>query len=264
MIIKLNLARNCLRYIIKAYGIKEIYIPYYSCPVLWQAARQEGCYVKFYRVNEKFEPDMDFSSDAYILYINYFGVCSNIAKTLALKYKNLIVDNTHAYYSEAIGLASFNSLRKFFKIQNGAYLCINKKLDEKFKTDTINLIPVLFHEAYSKFVQNELFLNDEKEIKLISKFVEKQIETMDFNLDINQRKKLFLEYKNNFDKYNMIDTNLSENDIPYCYPLKTENEEFLTKLSEFNLLKLWDNDNIIALPLNDINYAKILINAFSE
>ena len=33
--ILLNSARSALRYVIRAYNIREIHTPYYTCPVVW-------------------------------------------------------------------------------------------------------------------------------------------------------------------------------------------------------------------------------------
>ena len=113
-LIKLNTARNCLRYIIRAYGIEEIYVPYYICPTIKSAIRKEKAKINFYHVDKKFMPVNDFGKDYFILYPNYFGICSKNVQILSKKYKNLIVDNAHSFYSDSLGLASFNSLRKFF------------------------------------------------------------------------------------------------------------------------------------------------------
>lgn len=164
--IKLNLARNCLKYIVRAYGINTIFVPYYSCNSVWKALREEGCKLHFYHINKNMMPIIQNSvnKNDFILYINYFGLCYENCTKLAKLYSNLIVDNTQSFYCKSIGLASFNSLRKFFKVQNGAYLHINKILEEKFTVDSLNLSPVLFHENYSEFVHNELILDSEKEI----------------------------------------------------------------------------------------------------
>ena len=45
--IPLNYARNCLRYIIQTYNIKEIHLPYYTCPTVWQAIQKEDCKIHF-------------------------------------------------------------------------------------------------------------------------------------------------------------------------------------------------------------------------
>ena len=45
-VIKLNLARNCLKYLIQVYAIRRIYLPYYTCSVVWNSAREEKWEVK--------------------------------------------------------------------------------------------------------------------------------------------------------------------------------------------------------------------------
>lgn len=82
-LIKLNLARNCLKYIIKSYGIKQLFIPYFTCPVVWQSIREVGCAVKFYHIDDKFLPITEFGKKDYILYTNYFGLFEDNCKILA-------------------------------------------------------------------------------------------------------------------------------------------------------------------------------------
>ena len=81
-LLKLNLARNCLRYVIKAYNIKEINVPYYICPTVLKAIRKENCRIKFYHIDQNFYPQKEFNKDDFILYPNYFGICTNNVKIL--------------------------------------------------------------------------------------------------------------------------------------------------------------------------------------
>ena len=88
MELKLNLGRNCLRMIIRLYGIKEIFVPYYSCKTIWSAIKKENCKIKFYHIDENFMPVEDFKQDDYILYINYFGLFEENCKMLISQYNN--------------------------------------------------------------------------------------------------------------------------------------------------------------------------------
>lgn len=275
-IIKLNLARNCIKYIIKAYGIKEIFIPYYTCNTVWQAIREENCNIKFYHIDKNFMPTIDFEPNSYILYTNYFGLCFENCKKLTKIYKNVIIDNAHGFYSTNLGLASFNSLRKFFKVQNGAYLYINKELTNKITNDQLHLTPILMQENYEKFLKNELMLNKEKNIKLLSKEVEKTMENIDFETDKQMRHSRYQKYTMFFSKYNTIQLTPNENNIPYCYPFNTTNSEILQKFVDNNLilLRLWQNipksfiehnmlNNTIALPLDHTPTFEKIIKLFS-
>lgn len=273
---KLNLGRNCLKIIIRTYGIKEIFIPYYSCNTIWQAVKEEHCKIKFYHIDKNFMPVNEFDENDFILYINYFGLYENNVKKLCQKYKNIIVDNTQSFYSKPEGLASFNSLRKFFPVQNGAYLWCMKNLNESFPTDDIHLAEATIHDNYELFRRNEHELNKE-EIKMISPDVEKAMKEFDFEKDKKQRVKIYKQYEKVLKNYNLIKLPKLEKNIPYCYPICTKNEKILQKIEENNIiiLKLWDKiaknlpeneflSNVGALPLTDEEYAyriiKIILN----
>ena len=189
-VIKLNLARNCLKYLIQVYAIRRIYLPYYTCPVVWNSAREENCEVKFYHIDKDFLPTEKFED-------------------LAKKYPNLIVDNSHSFFCKPLGLASFNSLRKFFKVQNGAYLFTSKQLEQVFDVDKIELQPVSMQEDYEKFLKNELFLDSQQQIKAISPNVEKMMNNIDFDAESIKRVRIFKQYEKVLKNFNNIQLDLN-------------------------------------------------------
>ena len=271
-IIKLNLARNCLKYICKAYGINKILLPYYTCPVVWNSLREESCEVKFYHLDKDFLPTEKFKKNDFILYTNYFGINSKNCKKLAKKYPNIIIDNSQGYFSEPLGLASFNSLRKFFNVQNGAYLFTSKQLEQVFEVDKIELQPVSMQENYEKFLKNELFLDSQKQIKAISPKVEKMMNDIDFEAESIKRVRIFKQYEKVLKNFNNIQLDLNSGDIPYCYPFSPNSEIIKRKLWSKNLvlLQLWKNfpksfieseflNDTIALPLDNAEYAEKII-----
>ncbi len=271
-IIKLNLARNCLKYICKAYGINKILLPYYTCPVVWNSLREESCEVKFYHIDKDFLPTEKFKKNDFILYTNYFGINSKNCKKLAKKYPNIIIDNSQGFFSEPLGLASFNSLRKFFNVQNGAYLFTSKQLEQVFEVDKIELQPVSMQEDYEKFLKNELFLDSQKQIKTISPKVEKMMNDLDFEAESIKRVRIFKQYEKVLKNFNNIQLDLISGDIPYCYPFSPNSEIIKRKLWSKNLvlLQLWKNfpksfveseflNDTIALPLDNAEYAEKII-----
>lgn len=271
-IIKLNLARNCLKYICKAYGINKILLPYYTCPVVWNSLREESCEVKFYHIDKDFLPTEKFKKNDFILYTNYFGINSKNCKKLAKKYPNIIIDNSQGFFSEPLGLASFNSLRKFFNVQNGAYLFTSKQLEQVFEADKIELQPVSMQEDYEKFLKNELFLDSQKQIKTISPKVEKMMNDIDFEAESIKRVRIFKQYEKVLKNFNNIQLDLNIGDIPYCYPFSPNSEIIKRKLWSKNLvlLQLWKNfpksfveseflNDTIALPLDNAEYAEKII-----
>lgn len=221
-ILKFNLARNCLRYVIKAYGIEEIFLPYYICPALIKAVRKENCHIKFYHIDNEFFPAENFEKNAFIVYPNYFGICAENVLKLNEKYKNLIVDNAHNFYMMDCGLASFNSIRKFFSVRDGAELFISKKIDKIFEKDFCKY-ENFDVENYEKFVENETRLDNE-DIKFLSDSTEKIFTS--FNLEKEKQKRLekFRLLHEKFGNINELKFTLNSLDVPFVYPLLLSDE----------------------------------------
>ena len=248
-LIKLNTARNCLRYVIRAFRIKELYVPYYICSAVRIAASKEDCQIIYYHINTKFEPQGDLPKSAYILYPNYFGVCSDIVNKMDEEYPNLIVDNAHSFFSEPKGIASFNSIRKFFPyLRDGAFLYTKSVLNEIFPDSDYKY--ELKELDYKDFIENEARLDSEN-ILLMSDC------TLNYfnKVDINKEKERILNKFNNCQKkYGQI--KISKGDIPYKYPiLKKTDAEADTLVKELEsegstIFRYWHN-----LPQNFPEYS---------
>lgn len=160
-VLKFNLAREALSYLISKYNIKEINLPYYLCDVIRHSVIISGCKPKFYHINDNFLPMTEFKKYDYILYPNYFGICNNNVDTLVNKYPNIIIDNAHSFYSEPKGFAAFNSERKFKSVKSGAYLYIKSNKNtminiEQTPKERINKF-LYMHNKYS--LTNHLDIN---------------------------------------------------------------------------------------------------------
>ena len=207
--IMLNSARNSLRYIIQSFNIKTIHIPFYTCPVVWNSIQKENCSIKFYHIENNFMPTCDFDENDFVLYTNYFGVCAKNVKELAKKYKNLIVDNAQAFYMPKYGIASFNSVRKFFGTPDGSILFSDKKIGKDL-TQSVSYnklthlgkrIDLDASSGYSDFRTSEGTLVD-AEIEKMSKLSIALLGNCDVN---NARKKRIENYfvlANKLDKTN--------------------------------------------------------------
>ena len=235
--IALNSARNALRYVVQAYGIKEIYIPYYTCPVVWEAIEKENCSVKYYHIDNNFMPIEEFPQESFILYTNYFGICAKNVKELAEKYKNLIVDNSQAFYMPKYGIASFNSIRKFFGVPDGALLFTDKTLDENLEKDISfdrcsHLLKRL--DVNAKFGYKDFQINDDKFNNEPIKYMSNLTKAIFNSTDIENAKQIRL---NNFNflhshlkQSNELDIKLDCDDIPLAYPYLLKDEVLRQKL----------------------------------
>ena len=266
--ILLNSGRNCLRYIVKAYNIREIFIPFYICPVIWQELRKENVKIKFYHIDQNFMPLETFPLDAYILYPNYFGICSKQVEFLAQRYENLILDNALAFFSEQEGLATFYSPRKFFDINDGGILFVDKKLPDNFEQDEDRFCEI---NDYNSFCKNELSI-DNQPIKKMSLKTYATLKQINFAQEKQKRIKMFFSFHKYFAKNNSLKINLTEKDIPYQYPLLSCNVEKIVDFFDKNniyLIKYGTNlpkyfpeynfvKNLLLIPMNENNLNLIL------
>lgn len=154
-----NLGREALLYIVKYYGIEKLFIPYYLCDVIRHTLVKAGCKPVFYHIDDRFLPDMEFNQNDYILYPNYFGICSKNVKLLTKKYNRLIVDNAHAYYDKPMGLACFNAGHKF-GFQNSTLWIKGENFNQE--TSLFKLNPKLRELALQR---NKLFCQLHQEYK---------------------------------------------------------------------------------------------------
>ena len=231
---KLNLGRNALKYIIRAYKIENLYVPIFTCPTIIEALISENCKPLFYDIDFSFMPTLDFPSNAFILYTNYFGVCSKNIDVLATKYRNLIIDNCHALFSQPHPniIASFYSPRKFFGVTDGSYLYCKKTLDEDFPMDIsyprfkmcLKRLELGSDSGYPDFIETEKNLNKEP-IKKMSVLTQKILESVNWTKCANLRKRnALIIHKALGGGINELKFSLSDEDIPMKYPFVLKND----------------------------------------
>lgn len=239
--IKLNTARNCLEYILKAKEYKKIYIPYYTCEAILEPIKKCKVDYEFYNINRKFEPIKEYklSDNKAFLYVNYFGLKQDAVAYLANCYgANLIVDNSQAFYAEPIEkIDTFYSARKFFGVADGAYLYTNKYLEENFEQDIsyermshlLRRIDTGAESGFEDFRRNDSALINQP-IKKMSKLTEKILKSIDYKniKEIRQRNYDFIH--NRLKIKNSLDFLLNENDVPMIYPFFAEQNNLKQKL----------------------------------
>lgn len=291
--VSLNLGRNALDYLIKSKIIKCIYLPYFLCNCVSDVCFKNNVIVKFYHINSKFRPALRNkpSDNGYVYIVNYYGVLSkNDIKDLKAKYKNIIVDNVHAFFEKPIKhVDTLYSCRKFFGVPDGAYLYTNARplniLTDNSKNRFAHLKGRLKDGAeahYKDYMDAEMHLDD---VPLLSM----SKETKDIMAEIDylrcKKKRLsnFKYLENRLGKINKLKIKIKT--TPFCYPLLIENG---TKLKQYLISRkifiptLWPNlehlnsfeqnivSNIVLIPCdqrynaNDMFYIISAINDWSS
>lgn len=252
--IALNSGRNAILYAIQAYNITKIHLPYYTCPVVIDAIKENGYEIIYYNIDKNFMPDKDFEKDSYILYTNYFGICAKNVKKLAKRYHNLIVDNAMAFYMPHYGIASAYSPRKFFGLADGGFAICNKRLNQEFCKDTsyqrfshlIKRIDCSSNFAYEDFNKNDESLNGEP-IKQMSNLTFKMCANIDYKRAKQKRIENYKFLEKHLCHFNKLQIKLDKDDIPMYYPFLTENKNLREKLinNKIYIPQCWKNLNRI-------------------
>lgn len=228
--IPLSFGRSSLAFILNHTQPKRLYLPSYSCKTIFDVAVKFDIPCNFYQIDQSLEPITlpELRQNEYILYINYFGVKSNIAHILSHKYqKQLIIDNTHAFFEKSYDLSwSFNSVRKFFGTTDGSYLYVPKdySIDENIILRSItyssihlkNRLNGKLNEGYREYIKFEDKIS--AEIRAMS------LKTREIMLHLNyahyqakrlQNFALLDQYLYNINKFKFDFSNI----YPLCYPL---------------------------------------------
>ncbi|OJX64831.1 hypothetical protein [Dysgonomonas sp. 37-18] len=137
--LQLNTARNCLEYILRAKKYKKIYIPYLNSEVIWEPIKKLGIESEFYSVDSRLNPifDKELKEDEVFFYSDTYGIkCCTVLQLVKEFGKQLIVDNTHAFFSKPYeSIDTIYSPRKFFGLPDGAYLYTDTFLSEELELD---------------------------------------------------------------------------------------------------------------------------------
>lgn len=252
--LKLNTARNCFEYILRARGYKKVYFPYYTCDVMLEPLSKLGIEYEFYHINEALEPKeiIKLKANEAFLYTNYFGLKQKRVEKLAGIYgKQLIVDNAQAFYAPHLdGIDTFYSPRKFFGVPDGGYLYTDKLLEEEIEQDySLDRMSHLLiradktaEEGYSEFRRNshELVNNP---IRKMSQLTEKILSSIDYSSIIKIRQENYMFLNSALGKKNKFAFPLDDDDVPMVYPFYTDVESIRQKLiqNKIYVATYWPN-----------------------
>jgi len=276
--VNLNLGRSCLEYIVRSTNYKTIYVPQYTCSVLFDRLAVLNINVKSYPINENLEIDIDFSEineDALFMYTNYFGLKDDYIASISKKIKNLIIDNCQAFYSKPIKhVDSFYSPRKFFGLPDGAYLISEKVYETDLKKDTsldrfkhlMGRIEYGPQKSFEDFKSHELKLNNEG-LKAMSTLTSNMLQSIDYEKAAERRNKNYRILHKKLAASNMLQLNFDLSLMPMVYPYLSKKENLRSKLigNEIFVATYWPNvlkecsvdsleynfaKNIIPLPID--------------
>lgn len=139
-VLKVNSGRTAIYCALKALSPQFIYVPHYICDTVYDVIERLNIPMKKYFISEQLKPQISIEDEGCILVVNYFGMLDSYIQELAQTWKNIIVDNTQAFFSKPIirkGIYNVYSCRKFIGVSDGAYLIAEeiKSTDYHLKTE---------------------------------------------------------------------------------------------------------------------------------
>jgi hypothetical protein len=241
--IRLNTGRNALELILKIKQFRKVYIPYYTCDVILEPFVKLRIDHEFYYIDENLEPQFDYKcikKNEGFLYINYFGLKDSFVTKLSLNCRNLIIDNSQAFFAQPnAGIPTFYSCRKFFGVPDGAYLYLDGVDTTNFGTDiSLDRISHLLkrieygaNEGFDDFRKSENQLSGQP-ILLMSNLTKSILKNIDYEIVKKTRLENYLFLTNHLSGLNSLKLPLEEKSVPMIYPLFSERLELKNRLLE--------------------------------
>ena len=239
-VIKINTTRNAILYCIQQRNYRGIYLPYYNCSVVRDKIAEFGINIKYYHIDENFYPiinPQDCLENYGFLYIDYFAINYNNVLKVVKNFKNLIIDNSQAFFAERVdNIDTVYSPRKFFGVTDGAYLYTDVKIKDQILDQdcSFNRYESLFkklekgsNEGYALRNKNEEEIGKTK-IKLMSKTTEYLLGCIDYQQNAKINIENFNYIHDKFKKLNTITINTEYmqqyKSVPMVYPLVVKKE----------------------------------------
>lgn len=226
-----NSARSAFQAILQARRSRRVFMPFYLCSVMHDAARSAGVEVVNYHLTQSLELQRlpSLNAEDALLYVDYFGLKTHYIKsTLVERYrKGLIVDNSQAFFSAPVdGIASLYSPRKFVGVPDGGLLLnAPSTLDRPTAEKSVSRFDALLGRLsdgpeayYSDFLQGEHSLGVEG-VRGMSRATYRLLDSIDYASVRNRRIENFSHLHNALSLFNTASWIPGEPCAALCYPL---------------------------------------------
>lgn len=264
-LIELNTARNALYYLVKAKGIKKIYLPYFLCDSVSNLLDMYHVKYEYYNIDLTFAPILDITlkDTEYVYLVNYYGQITD-AQVIDYKnkYKNIILDNVQSFFQKPVeGIDTIYSCRKYFGVPDGAYLSTDSKWQNKLNEDKSSLrmkhILGRFEgnasDYHADFRKNDASFKNEP-VKKMSKLTKNILGAIDYQVIIESRNTNFSYLHENLRHTNRLELTVPNGPFAYPYYVK-DGLNVRKKLAEKKIYipTLWPNV-LMANTVDNVEY----------
>ena len=234
---RFNSGRASIVAAVKAVKPSKLYIPHYNCAVVREALEDAGLSYSFYNLDENLEPGIEqLEEGAWLLYVHYFGIASDEKiERIARKYRNVIFDNTQAFYAKPVldgTCMNVYSPRKFVGLVDGGYLVWsgNRAVSEDYPQDVsweraaflFKSIELGTNAAYQENLNSKICLADG--IKRMSVLTQKMLKSLDYDDLAKRRDQNYRVLIARFRGVNQLKLPMNGY-APFVYPLVVEDPD---------------------------------------
>lgn len=224
---------------------RRVWMPKYICDSMLLPLQVLKIEIVFYDLTEQFciYDSVQLSENDWLLYVNYFGICSQQEAYLLKRFNSnqLIFDHSQAFYAPPIdSLATIYSPRKFFGVPDGGYLITQLPVIEPETIDAqsvfrcAHLLQRLDDDiptGYQSFQTAEASFDDVLPRKM-SMLTSKMLSSFDYQAIKNKRNANFQFLHEKLAQINSLKIVAEMIDGALCYPLLVEDLSTRLRLLE--------------------------------
>ncbi len=219
---------------LKAIAPARVFLPHFICPTVDAMIASLGIEVCRYFIGSDFRPkDICCSDEDCVILVNYFGVNTHIVEEYRRCFRNVIIDNTQAFFAAPVfedGVYNVYSCRKFIGTADGGYL-IGKDipeliLEKDFSSHRAGFLLMQYeygtNGAYKESLENYEQIRNER--RAMSILTERMLAAVDYDSIIAARQRNFQALHNNLSEYNKLDICFRDYETAYSYPFMVEKD----------------------------------------
>ena len=245
--LKYSSARSAFYDLLQQKQIKKIWMPKFICNSMIEPLKLLSIDILYYDLTDTFFPILPklLESDEYLLYVNYFGICTSVQIELLNLYPldKLIFDHSQAFFLAPLDcFATIYSPRKFLAVAEGGLLETTLDITPEYHLRESNemleqyqhsLIRCLTHagNAYPQFKKSESKFNDclPKQISAITQNI---LQSLDYASIKKKRLENFNFLHEKLGHFNQLKINLDQIESPLTYPLMVDQNAIEFLISE--------------------------------
>lgn len=225
-------ARAAFCALLRAGRPNRVWVPRYICDAMLAPLRFVGIAVEFYSLEEDFSvaADLHLQADEWLLYVNYFGLCSLQQQRLLQRFNpaQIVFDHAQAFFAQPLDcLATIYSPRKFFGLPDGGLMVTRlpgvepADVDESALQRATHLLKRLAGTPESGYADYQIAERslENVEPKRMSVLTERLFTSIDHATVKEKRNENFRFLHQALSDVNTVSLDLERVDGPLCYPM---------------------------------------------